>query len=90
MCVGRGVSKRVEDGSFRGGPPAGRKRVGHGKPGSNVRESMATPCHTAMPLGVGAVTLGECFSEELNGACAVSALVVPDGAVLMGASGFYH
>jgi hypothetical protein len=29
-----------------GHPPAGRKRLGHSKPGKNFRESMATPCYT--------------------------------------------
>jgi hypothetical protein len=32
-------------GCFSGGPPAGYKRVGHGGPRWNFRESMATLCH---------------------------------------------
>jgi hypothetical protein len=35
-------------GRFRGGPPAGRRRVGHGRPWFNFKKSMATPCHTPM------------------------------------------
>jgi hypothetical protein len=46
--VRHGVSKGVEDGHFRGGPPTRRRRVGHGGPARKFRESMATPCHTPM------------------------------------------
>jgi hypothetical protein len=35
-------------GYFRGGSPAGRRRVGYGGPGYNFRESMANHCHTPM------------------------------------------
>jgi hypothetical protein len=35
---------------FRGGPPTGGRRVGHGGPRWNFRESMATACHTPMCL----------------------------------------
>jgi hypothetical protein len=35
-------------GRFRGRPLVGHRRVGHGRPRFNFRESMATPCHKPM------------------------------------------
>jgi hypothetical protein len=54
IAFGAGVSKGVKESrrsptlSRGGGFPAGCRRVEHGKPGWNFRESMATPCH--MPI----------------------------------------
>jgi hypothetical protein len=40
----------TENGCSCGGPPAGRRRVRHGRPRCDFRESMVTPCHTPMQM----------------------------------------
>jgi hypothetical protein len=46
--VWHGVSKGVEDCRFGGGPPIGHRRVEHGGPELNFRESVDAPCHTGL------------------------------------------
>jgi hypothetical protein len=48
MQAARLVGGPPVEGCLWGGPPKGRRRVVHGGPWSNFRESMATLCHTAM------------------------------------------
>jgi hypothetical protein len=54
--AGGSLLKRPK-GHFRGGLPAGRKRIGHGGAGWNFTVSMATPCHTTMPTASMAVSV---------------------------------
>jgi hypothetical protein len=51
-------------GHFRGGPLAGRRRVGHGGLGWNFRESMATPCHTPMNAIKGVIKGDDVFLPQ--------------------------
>jgi hypothetical protein len=50
-----------------GGPPAGHRRFGHGDPGWNFRDSMATPCHTPMATSSDDVDGSACDEQGHNG-----------------------
>jgi hypothetical protein len=49
-CLASGPPVKQLLDRFMGCPTIGCRRVGHGRPGWNFRESMATPCHTPMTL----------------------------------------
>jgi hypothetical protein len=56
--VQKGRRWATPEGRFRGVPPAGCRKVGHGGPGWNFRESLVTPCHAPMSVWAASVCVG--------------------------------